>query len=665
MRRGYVAAFLTVVLSVAATSAAYAQSPRLLSPEAFHNMVAVSDPQISPDAKSIAYVRSRGDWKHDRYDTELMLVPVSGGTPRVLTRGRFHVHSPRWSPDGSRLAYLASTEEKKPSQIYVLPMNGGDSQQITDAKEGVTSLAWRPRGDALAYVAEDEPADKKALEHHLDAVIITDNDYLTEKAPLPAHLWLVGADGAHAKRLNSGTWSVVGNSEPVWSPDGARIYYQRQPDPVFAHFVEQTTYVHDMTSGRETQLSTSVTSSPKISHDGGTIALSIPRHGSWYLQHDAVVRSLATGADVFDTRSVDRNAHWFAFMPGDKTLALAVADGVRNTLWMVPQAGTPAKLDLGVVDFAPGASVGNDGSIAFIGQRRDRLSEVYYLAPGAHEPKQLTNENTWLETYRVGNSVEVRWPIDNGMMADGVLTYPVGYTAGRKYPLVLDVHGGPVETATWDMAGLEGAELAQILAAKGYLVFRPNYRGSDNNGDAFLQAIVGDVASGPGKDNLAGVEALRKMGIVDESRIFVSGWSGGGLQTSWLIGHAHFWRAAVSGAAVDDWYQQALLADINENFAATFFGGTLPFTPQGRAQYRAESPLTYVDSVRTPTLILSDTRDPRVPVSQAYTFYHALRDRGVPVQFTAFPRYGHFPTDPVGREQVYKAWIGWIERWTK
>jgi dipeptidyl aminopeptidase/acylaminoacyl peptidase len=161
------------------------------------------------------------------------------------------------------------------------------------------------------------------------------------------------------------------------------------------------------------------------------------------------------------------------------------------------------------------------------------------------------------------------------------------------------------------------------------------------------------------------VDALRKMGIVDESRIFVSGWSGGGLQTSWLIGHAHFWRAAVSGAAVNDWYQQALLADINENFAQTFFGGVLPFSPQGRAKYRAESPIAYVDGVRTPTLILSDTRDQRVPVSQAYTLYHALRDRGVPVQFTAFPRYGHFPADPVGREQALKAWIGWIERWSK
>ncbi len=251
------------------------------------------------------------------------------------------------------------------------------------------------------------------------------------------------------------------------------------------------------------------------------------------------------------------------------------------------------------------------------------------------------------------------------MTADGALTYPAGYVPGRKYPLVLVIHGGPIETSTWDFAGFEeGAPLAQIFAAKGYLVLRPNYRGSDNSGDAFTQAIVGDVSSGPGKDNVAGVDAVRKLGIVDESRIFVSGWSGGGLQTSWLIGHAHFWRAAVSAAAVDDWYQQTLLADINEPFGKAFFGA-LPYTPEARGKYRAESPITYVDDIHTPTLILSDTRDPRVPVSQSYTFYHALRDRGVTVQFTAFPRYGHVPSDPVGLEQALKAWVGWIERWSK
>jgi dipeptidyl aminopeptidase/acylaminoacyl peptidase len=214
------------------------------------------------------------------------------------------------------------------------------------------------------------------------------------------------------------------------------------------------------------------------------------------------------------------------------------------------------------------------------------------------------------------------------------------------------------------MTGLEGMQLAQVLAAQDFFVFRPNYRGSDNMGDAFLQAIVGDMASGPGRDNLAAVAALRATGMIDESRIGVSGWSGGGLQTAWLIGHANFWRAAMMGAAVTDQYQQAVLSDINEPFNQAFFN-VLPYTPAARAAYAAESPITFVDNVKTPTLILSDTRDQRVPVSQSYTFYHALRDRGVNVTFTVFPRAGHSPSDPVGREMVLRTWSGWFERWLK
>ncbi len=654
--------FFACLIGAGATTAGAA--PRTLSLEDFRQAVSVRSPQLSPGGNKIVYVRSRVDWKNDRYDTELVLVDVATGASRVLTRERLGVAKPRWSPDGSKIAYLAQPEEKKPPQIYVLPMNGGDSQKISDAKQGVDGLAWRPDSAALAYVCEDAP-NQRDLKRHLDAVLITDEDYLTEKAPQPAHLWMVDADGTNDARLNAGQWSVVKGSDPVWSPDGTRIFYQRQPDPIFAHFVQQTTYAYDVRSKQDEPLNLGVDSDPRISPDGTLIAVTTPRHGSLYLQDDVSARSLVTGKELFSSRTLDRNVHWFAWLAQGGGLAIGSSDGVRDVLWTLSDHGTPFKVQTGDVDVAPDASIARDGGIAFVGERRDRLPDIYYLAAGSNVPKRLSDENSWLNGYAIARSTQMQWTLDNGMTAYGVLTYPIGYVVGRKYPLVLDIHGGPVSTSTWNMSGLEGGTLAQVLGADGFLVLRPNYRGSDNEGDAFLQAIVGDVTSGPGRDNLAAVEAVRKMGIVDESRIGVSGWSGGGLQTSWLIGHANFWRAAVSGAAVNDWYQQALLADINENFAQTFFAGVLPFSKQGKADYAAQSPITYAARVKTPTLILSDTRDQRVPVSQAYTFYHALRDRGVPVKFTAFPRYGHFPSDPVGREQALRAWSDWFVRWMK
>jgi dipeptidyl aminopeptidase/acylaminoacyl peptidase len=639
-----------------------AAAARGLEFEDLRQTVSVGAPAVAPDGSRVVYVRSKVDWKNDRRDTELVLVDVKGGAPRVLTRDRIGVSSPRWAPDGSAVAYLAAPERGKPAQIYVLPMNGGDSLKATDAASGVASFAWRPDSRAFAYVAEDEAPKKTDAQKPLDAVVITDNDYLTRETPRPLHLWTVDADGSHATRLTSGTWSIVATSEPVWSPDGTKIYYQRQPDPIFAHFVTQTTYVRDVKAATDAPLGYGIDADPQISPDGKLIAVKVPRHASLYLTNDASIRTLIDGREVYGSKTIDRNVHGMAWLPHDAGVLIESADGIRSVAWILDAKGS-RKLDLGDVDIAQ-PDVANDGAIAFVGQSSSDFGEIYYLAPGAAAPKRLTNENPWLASFELGKSEAFASPTDLGTPAVGLLIYPVGYVAGKKYPLVLDIHGGPVSTSTRDLAGVE-APMDQVLAKRGYLVFRPNYRGSDNLGDAFLQAIVGDVTSGPGRDNLAAVEALRKTGMVDESRIFVSGWSGGGLQTGWLIGHASFWRAAVAGAGVYDWYQQAVLADINENFAQTFMAGKLPFDKAGRAAYAAESPITFVSAIETPTLILSDTRDQRVPVSQSYVLYHALSERHVPVTFTAFPRYGHFPSDPVGIESVMRAWTGWFDRWMK
>ncbi len=653
----------TVVAGVLFSPAA-AVLARGLDYEDLRKIVTVSEPAVAPDGTRVAYVRSRIDWKDDRRDSELVLVDVRSGNARVLTRDRIGVSDPRWSPNGAFIAYLASPERDKPPQLYVLAMNGGDSFKLTDAPDGVTTYSWRGDGAAIAYVATNEVPNKKAIEKHLDSVEITDQNYLTREATQPAHLWMVDVDGNHNTRLTDGDWSVVGDSPPQWSPDGKKLYYQRQPDPVFAHFVYQATYVHDIVGKTDTQLIPPTTVAGTLSNDGQAIAIAIPRHKWLYLQTDVSVRSTVDGHELWNGLAIDRNVHDWHWLPHDSALLVETSDGLRNVGWILSRDGKFRRLQLGAVDIVQ-ASVANDGGIAFVGQRPDHYAEIYYLAPNSSTPKALTDDNAWVESYQLGKPQPFSWMTDLGTTAVGVLIYPVNYAPGKKYPLVLDIHGGPVSTTTLDLSGVENGQLDQLLAARGYFVFRPNYRGSDNLGDAFLQAIVGDMASGPGKDNLAAVAALLKTGMFDESRIFVSGWSGGGLQTSWLVGHADFWRAAVSGAAVNDQYEQAVLSDINEPFNLAFFNGVSPFTKEGQAAYEAESPITYVDRMKTPLLILSDTRDQRVPVPQAFALYHALKQRGVPVQFTVFPRYGHFPSDPVGIEQVLRAWVGWIERWSK
>ena len=205
--------------------------------------------------------------------------------------------------------------------------------------------------------------------------------------------------------------------------------------------------------------------------------------------------------------------------------------------------------------------------------------------------------------------------------------------------------------------------LPQFLGTHDYIVFEPNYRGSDNLGNAYQRAIFNDAGDGTGRDVMAGLDALEKRGFVDSSKIAVSGWSYGGYMTSWLIGHYHIWKTAISGAAVNDMVHEADLSD----FSVTnyyMFGGS-PWVGEYMKAYREQSPITYAAQIKTPTLILSDTGDARVPITQSYLMYHALKDNGVPVKFIAYPVPGHSPGDPVRSKDLYRRWAEWLDEYLK
>ena len=652
------AAFLVLQTSAGAAG------PKLLTFEAMRNVVAVDGVQISPDGTRVAYVRSKHDFKADEDATEIELIDLASGASRPLTHGRKDIGAIRWSPSGDRLAYVATGDDKT-QQLFVLPMNGGDSMQITTARGGVVDFAWQPDGNGFAFASPDVPKPGKPA-GYVPAFTVTDEHFLTRAPSYPTLLWTVKSDGGPAKKIPT-KYGALSNFAPAgiaYTPDGKSLIAVMQPDAVFAHFVKSQTMRIDPATGAESPLvPNTIDLGGPISHDGSKIALTWPRHGSVYLQNDYSIRSLANGSEIESGRSIDRSVHDAVWSADDKTLYVETADGVRDVLWALGSSGSAQKVDLGDIDPSGSLSVAKDGTIAFAGVSRTRPAEVYVIPGGSGAPKKLTDNNAWLAAYALPKRDVVTWQSD-GMTIDGVLTYPVGYTPGKKYPLVLNIHGGPVSTSTWDFNRYD-TPLTQVLAAQGFLVLEPNYRGSDNSGDAFLQAIVGDVTSGPGKDNLAGVQALEAMGIVDASRIGVGGWSGGGLQTSWLVGHATYWKAAVTGAGVDNWFDQAVLSDINENFSAVFMGGDTPWTAAGRKHYDDESPITYASRIRTPLLILSDVGDQRVPIPQSFELYRALRDTGRTVEFMAWPREGHFPHDPVAVESILKAWDGWFVRWMK
>jgi dipeptidyl aminopeptidase/acylaminoacyl peptidase len=215
------------------------------------------------------------------------------------------------------------------------------------------------------------------------------------------------------------------------------------------------------------------------------------------------------------------------------------------------------------------------------------------------------------------------------------------------------VHGGP-RTASLETFSSQ----AQIFASQGWIVFQPNYRGSDNVGNAYQSAIFNDAGDGPGRDVMAGVAAVRKRGVVDEARVAVSGWSYGGYMTTWLLGHYPGWTVAVAGAAVTDWIDQYNLNDGNVGGAGSFGGS--PWTGTLMDAYRAQSPITYATKIKAPTLVMSNTGDYRVTVTQSYKLYHAMKDNDVETKFIAYPLAGHNAADPVHQRDVQRRWMEWI-----
>lgn len=635
-------------------------------------LVSVSDPQISPDDKSIAIAVGHINMKEDGTDSEIVLIDIASGTQRVMTSGHKNASSPRWSPNGDRLAFIAASSNEKEAtpQVFVLRMDGGDAQKITDAPDGVEQFAWRPDGKMIAYVTPD-PADKKAIAAHHDSFEVGDTDFLETAAAQASHVWLVSADGGEAKRVTSGKWSLPivfppsSPSSPLsWSPDGKSLLITKQETAEPGDGDQTTLQMLDIDSGKMTKLTShaNLESAGVLSPDGSQAAYWYIKDGDANNQVEIFVAPTSGGNGTDVTRAIDRDIQRAIWMPDGKSLLVSGDDGVGTSMWRVSLDGQAKKLNLGDVepswDFWVDAMVGPKADVAFTGSTASHPTELYYMSSTDAAPQQVTHYNDWISSFTLARVGSVEWQGPNGFQEDGILDYPPGFSKGHPYPLVLLIHGGPQASSTigFDVFG-------QLMAAEGYLVFQPNYRGSDNLGNAYERAIYRDAGEGPGRDVMAGLATVEKMGIVDANKIGVSGWSYGGYMTSWMIGHYHIWKAAVSGAAVNDLTVQATISDINRtNYAS--MGGS-PWVGDNWKIYRNESPITYAAQIKTPTLILCDVGDFRVPIPQSYEMYQALKDNGATTEFYAYPVSGHFPEDPVRTEEVMTRWIGWLNQYLK
>jgi dipeptidyl aminopeptidase/acylaminoacyl peptidase len=637
---------------------------RRLGADDLPKIVRVSDPQIAPDGKTIAFVVGRANLKDDRWDNEIDLVDVATKQVRALTHGRLGVGQPRWSPTGDRLSFVAQDADKK-GQIWVLPMTAGEALQVTKSKASVKSYAWRPDGVEFAFAAEDVAPEKKDEAKFEDAFEVGNNGYVERVETLPTHLWTVAAAGGDAKRLTSGTWSLpdshgtLGVQIPLaYTPDGKSILFLKASSGISGDYTTTRLTLVDVATGavRGVTKSEIEEGNPRLSPDGTKVAYEFPRDGKPKNEAAVYIAGLATGSTENAVAGIDRAVDAAEWLPDGNSLLVSGYDGTKVGFWVQALGGEARKLSLGTLVPGAGLKVGADGSVAFTATEPGHPAELYWMAKVGEKPVQLTHLQTVTEGVELGKQETVEWKSD-GFTVDGVLTYPPGYVAGKKLPLVLYLHGGPTATSVETFT-----PPSQIFAAQGWLVFEPNYRGSDNEGNAFQVSIVKDASAGPGRDILAGVKALEARGIVDEKRIAVSGWSYGGQMTAWMIGnYPDMWRAAVAGAPVTDLVDQYTLSDNNINRAEGY--GPSPFVGDALKSYAVQSPISYAWRAKTPTLIISDVGDWRVTTTQAYKLFHALKDNGVTVKFVAYPVPGHSPADPIRARDVWRRWTAWLKEY--
>jgi dipeptidyl aminopeptidase/acylaminoacyl peptidase len=645
-----------VLLSLLSAVAAGAQ-PRPLGFVEAISLPAIQDPQLSPDGSQVLFVMDGADWKANRRIGHIYRIKVDGTDQVQLTFGERGENSPRWSPDGSQVAFVARRDGDDDSQIYVLHSAGGEARRLTTQAGAVSALAWSPDGTRIYFLAPDaKTAEEKEKARLQDDVYAFEETNFNHK-----HLWNVDMAGV-AERITDGAFSV---SQFTISPDGSRIVTARVPAPLLEFSYQSELWVSDA-RGREAR---QLTSGNRVTEGGIAIAPDNARllftaganerlegyhNGRVFVMPlsggpPQVVTPADAAYDVSEAEwSKDGSAIYFVANLGvhDELFRLDVAARRATQL-------TTGEHSLGGFDYVPAQD-----RFVFTRNTADYPGEVHVATPSAPSPQRVTRVFADLSSrHLLARQERITWKGQDGQTVEGLLYYPVDYREGQRYPLIVATHGGP---ASSDKFGF--SQDAQVYAGKGYAVLKPNYRGSTGYGDAFLREMSKGYFKQAHLDVLAGTDAIIAKGVADPARLVKMGWSAGGHMTNKIITFTDRFKAASSGAGAANWISMYAQSD-NREFRTPWFGGT-PWQANAPIDlYWDHSPLKYVSQVKTPTLFLVGSEDPRVPMPQSIEMFRALRSNGVPTHLYIAPREGHGWTEL--RHRLFKLQIEmeWFEKW--
>lgn len=618
------------------------------------NAVAGGGAELSPDGLRVAYTvntASLEDGKDWKTLTQVWTVPAGGGSPRQITRGEKNSTAPQWSPDGKILAFLTDRgqdNKEGEQQVWFLYVDGGEAWQATVHKGGVREFEFSPDGKKLLLLAADQPPrEEEARKKIKDDTLVMDQDIRM------THLWLFDIEKKEEKRLTEGSFTL---SDAHWSPDGSRISYTSNPTPKADDNGLQDVWILALAAAEKKKLLSGpgTSHSARWSHDGNWIAYTGEAQAGAPVQTHLFVIASGGGAPRKLTASFPLDAGEPVWSADGKTIYFNAnaREAVEVFAADVASAAVkPVTQEGGVVMIA---AVSRDAKFAVGGiAEGGRPEEIVRLDLATGNATRLSDHNAWLADYALGPVEVVRWMSKDGTEVEGVLTKPVDYDPAKKYPLLLNPHGGPTSASLTAFHSQ-----AQAFAANGYLVLQPNFRGSTGKGEAFKQANKNTWGQGDYEDCISGVQALVDRGLADANRLGAVGWSYGGYMTMWILTQTNMFKAVSPGAGLSNIYSMYSQNDI-QRYLRWFYSDKAPW--DNVDLYWGRSPMKYIKNVKTPALIVHGQADTRVPIAQAQEFYRGLLENNVPVEFVVYPRENHGFTEPrhrMDRMQRYLYFFG-------
>ena len=660
---GFVAVLLTLGLTLPSQCRAQAKDSAFAwTPEQMIGLDAVSSPVISPDGKYVAYeVRTTlMDGEQSEFRTQVWVAATDGSMNRQFTRGEASASSPAFSPDGKYLTFVSRRGEKP--QVYRMYLDGGEAEAITHADEGVSSFKWSPDDTRLAYTMTDPKSkEEKEREKEKRDVQVVGHEFRYNR------IYVQRLEGNPLEnksvQVTSGKRNVTSYQ---WSPDGSRIVFAYWPTPKLDDRYKSDIALVPSDSGAVTELVTweGGDSDPHFSKDGKMIYFSssggkmepiglaniyeVPVRGG---KPEALAHTPDQQASIVDL-SADGNS-----------LLVSEAYHTYASLYRLPvDGGQPERLT--PTDGVYGSySLDDSGQkIAFTYQDTDSQPQVYVGSPDDFNQEQLSKVNADVEFPAMGKTELLSWTSKDGRKIEGLLTYPVGYQKGKKYPLILNVHGGPGGVFMQSFTGRGSIYPIQYFAAQGYAVLRPNPRGSVGYGKEFRYANYRDWGYGDYEDLMSGVDKVLDMGVADPDSLVEMGWSYGGYMTSFIVTRTNRFKAVSMGAGLPDLISMVTTTDI-PTYLMAHMGGYYWESEKLQDIYEKHSAVFHLRQIETPVQILHGAEDHRVPTSQGIEFYHALKWKGVDTELILYPRTPHGPREPKLIADVPHRIIEWFNKY--